>query len=167
MSFADAVKQFNCRDTGVGDFLINRAIEFDKRNVARTYLLLEKEAFERSEFIIAAYFTLANKPLTLGNTLSKSTIKEIDGFSKEAVSVGSIILGQLGKNENIDDNVSGSEIMKMVFEQIPKVTDVIGGRIMFLECQNSAGLIAFYERNGFSYLQKNESSGLLQFVRRL
>jgi len=63
-----------------------------------------------------AYFTLANKPLTFGNELSKRTIKEIDGFSKEAVSVGAVIIGQLGKDEQFGRGIKGAEIIEIILE---------------------------------------------------
>jgi hypothetical protein len=93
--------------------------------------------------------------------------KDIDGFSKDADSVGAVIIGQLGKDEQRGLGISGGDIIKDILEITYEVSKRIGGRIMFLECQDEEKLIAFYKRNGFTYLQTNAKSGLLQLVRHL
>jgi hypothetical protein len=147
--------------------LKSKALEFERRNAARTYLILDNAAVQRGGFVIVAYFTLANKPLVFGEKLSKSAIKAIDGFSKNVTSVGSIIIGQLGKDDVYGRNIKGSEIIDSAMEWIYDAAEIIGGRIVFLECRDETKLVDFYSRNGFTYLQTNPSSGLLQLVRRL
>ena len=142
-------------------------MEFDRRNVSRTYLLLDSEAYESGEMRIAAYFSLAIKPMVFAGTTSKSAIKRIDGFSKDAESVGAVVIGQLGKCSLHGNEISGAEIINNAFVPIQGVFNAVGGRIVFLECQPERKVIAFYEQNGFAALQTNERTGLLQMVRLL
>jgi hypothetical protein len=130
-------------------------------------LILDRTAVERNVFAIAAYFTISNKPLVFGDGLSKRAVKEIDGFSKDAVSTAAIIIGQLGKDDKYGISLNGSEIIDIIIWLAYKATSIIGGRVIFLECLNEQKLINFYNNNGFSYLQNNTSSGLMQFVRHL
>jgi hypothetical protein len=156
---------FICKDKGVEDFLHTKAFDFDKRNVSRTYLLVDRESLTNPIPVIAAYFTLAIKPLSIQHGVSKNMIKEIDGFSKNATSVGAVLIGQLGKNLLFDRQIAGSNILDEALRTIRKVCDIAGSRIVFLECEPLNKLIAFYENNNFVRLQKNETNGLLQMIR--
>ena len=165
--FATAAASFICRDKGVEDFLKSKALEFDRRNVARTYLIYDAAEYEADNFVILAYFTLAPKPIVFSKTTSKRLIKDIDGFSKNAVSVGAIIIGQLGKDERVGAKITGVEIINSIMSLAFQVNELIGGRVVFLECQDSDRLIDFYKRNGFFYIQNNAKTGLIQMVRHL
>ena len=165
--FATSAAKFACRDRGVEDFLKTKAIEFDRRNVARTYLVYDVEEYKADYFVVLAYFTLAPKPIVFGESMSKRLIKDIDGFSKNAVSVGAIIIGQLGKDSRFASKITGTDIISSIMKLAIQVSEIIGGRVVFLECQNSDSLIEFYTRNGFHIMQNNEKAGLIQMVRHL
>jgi hypothetical protein len=155
---------FKCRDKGVEDFLKERALDFEKRNLARTHLLLDFKSLSRNEVKILAYFTLSIKALHFLPNLSKRKIKEIDGFSKEALSVGSILIGQLGKNIDFSPVINGSEILINALHSIYDVFHTAACRVAYLECQPISGIINFYNTHGFESLQSNPN-GLLQMVR--
>ena len=146
-------------------FLKQNALEFDRRNVSRTYLLLDSEAYELGEMRIDAYFSLAIKPLMFDSALSKSIIKKIDGFSKIAESVGAILIGQLGKCQKRNNAISGNVLLEHAFTQIHIAFEVVGCRVVFLECCPDNKLVSFYEQNGFSWLQRSENTGFVQMVR--
>ncbi|GHU56535.1 hypothetical protein AGMMS49975_20030 [Clostridia bacterium] len=55
VSFITAMNNFSCKDMNVEDFLKNKALDFDARNVARTYLLIDEEQYLRRVIIILAY----------------------------------------------------------------------------------------------------------------
>ena len=165
--FKTSAAKFVCRDRGVEEFLKTKTFEFDKRNVARTYLVYDVEEYMADNFVVLAYFTLAPKPIVFGETISKRLIKEIDGFSKTAVSVGAIIIGQLGKDSRFTSKITGTDIIASIMKLANQVSEIIGGRVVFLECQNSDRLIEFYLRNGFHIMQNNERAGLIQMVRHL
>ena len=149
-----AVYSFSCRDKDVEDFLKNKAFEFDKRNKSRTYLVVDEEQFNEDEPIIYGFFTLTFKSLELGENLSKSVIKRIDGFSKDVQSTEAVLLGQLGKNRKYQNNIDGQIILHYALGIVGKVHKLVGGRIVFLECDENPKLVDFYQRNGFEPLQK-------------
>jgi hypothetical protein len=159
------MQNFICKDENVTDFLKSKAFDFDKRNVARTYLLVDQESVSSPAPLITAYFTLAIKALHFYDGASKTMIKDIDGFSKDAASVGSILIAQLGKDEASGTHLSGADILASALRIIYTIFDAAAGRIVFLECQPIEKLVAFYRKNQFKPLQTNARNGLLQMIR--
>ena len=157
--------QFSCQDKGVESFLQNKALEFDRRNVSRTYLLVDEDSFVEGNLKIAAYYTIAIKTLILGTTVSKRMVKEIDGFSKEVDSVSAVLIGQLGKDLSCGNSIRGTDILSEAVDMAYQIYSVAGCRIAFLECEPVDKLLAFYQSNGFSNLQTNPNSKLTQLVR--
>jgi len=159
-----AIQNFSCRDKDVEDFLKTKAITFDIRHKSRTYLIIDSERYDE-EARILGFYTLTMKTLELGSTLSKSTVKRIDGFSKDVLATEAILIGQLGKNQNHQDDIDGQAIIKDVLDTVNKVHKIVGGRIVFLECDENPKLVDFYSRYGFVPLQK--CGDYLQMIRYL
>jgi predicted GNAT family N-acyltransferase len=155
---------FKCRDKGVEDFLKERALDFENRNLARTHLLLDYKSLSKNNIKILAYFTLSIKALHFLPNVSKRKIKEIDGFSKEAQSVGAILIGQLGKNNDFAHMISGNEIITNTLHSIYDVFYTAACKVVYLECQPISGITRFYNAHGFESLQSNPN-GLSQMVR--
>ncbi|MCL1867260.1 MAG: hypothetical protein FWF82_07620 [Oscillospiraceae bacterium] len=143
----------------------NKAFDFDKRHKSRTYLIVDDECVLKGEVTIFGYFTLTIKTLELDETLSKSTIKKIDGFSKDVLATEAILLGQLGKNQEYQNELEGQLILHYALDTVYDIHNLAGGRIVFLECNENPKLIDFYSRNGFEHLQK--SGDYLQMIRYL
>jgi hypothetical protein len=163
LTIASAIKKFTCQDKNVESFLKDKVFDFEQRNFSRTYFLANS-SFDIDEPIILAYFTLTVKALPFLPNLSKRKIKEIDGFSKDASSAGSILIGQLGKDENLAQNIEGTEIMRLILGLIYQIYDIAACRVAFLECQPIDKLVDFYKSFGFEPLQSSKN-GLLQMVR--
>ena len=89
------------------------------------------------------------------------------------------LIGQIGKNFNngYDKLISGDILLKFACNKIKETQNIIGGRYVFLECEDKEKLKEFYESNGFECfgkrsLEKDErdkSSGeyLLQMLKDL
>jgi hypothetical protein len=105
------------------------------------------------------------KTLELDNTLSKTVIKRIDGFSKDIMATEAMLIGQLGKNQNCQDIIDGQTILEFALDVTYMVHELAGGRIVFLECEEKPKLIDFYTHNGFIPLQKSDK--YLQMIRYL
>jgi predicted GNAT family N-acyltransferase len=101
----------------------------------------------------------------LGETLSKTTIKNIDGFSNTVQAAEAILIGQLGKNANYRSDIAGQTILARALDTVYEIHELVGGRIVYLECEDHPKLIDFYTRNGFRYLQK--SGKYIQMIRYL
>ncbi|GHU54819.1 hypothetical protein AGMMS49975_15730 [Clostridia bacterium] len=165
MNYAEAMSRFSCRDKSVEYFLRNKAFDFDVRNVARTYLILDPDEYVLDDVVILAYFSISVKHVIFDETLSKTKINEIDGFSKNAPSANTILIGQLGKDTEHSNEISGSLILDLAIAQVYSALDTVGCRIALLECMPIDKLLDFYKSNGFVFLQQSRDNELLQLIR--
>ena len=91
---------FSCpRNPDVERFLKKSSIEFTKKNQSVTYLV-----FDISSMVLAGYFTLALKPLTVrGETVSNTVKKKLLRVSEwdeksDTYTMSAYLIAQLGKN---------------------------------------------------------------------
>lgn len=61
------------------------------------------------------------------------------------------LIGQLGKNyaNGYDKLITGDELLKLALDKVREMQYIIGGKIVYLECEQKDKLIEFYESNGF------------------
>ena len=179
----EILKDYKCElNCDVEYFLKEKAIEFSKQDLSRTFLIMSEY---KGEYVIVGYFAIANKSTTikkfiLSNTKRKRLLKyaeynnEIKGYN-----VALPLIGQLGKNYNngYDKLITGDILLKLACNKIKETQNIIGGRYVFLECEDNKKLKEFYESNGFECFgkrnlekdEKNKESGdyLLQMLRDL
>ena len=150
----EAISDFTCpRNPDVEIFLKNSAIEFTKKNQSVTYLVLSNE--ENTELL--GYFTIAIKPLTInGDAVSNTVKRKLQRVSKLDEATGTytsaaFLIAQLGKNYTDGNNtlISGDDLLGLAMEKIKQVQHEVGGRFVYLECEDKQPLKEFYERNNF------------------
>jgi hypothetical protein len=142
-------------------FLNYKAIEFSKQSVARTHLVF---CSYKSERVLAAYFTLAMKFIQINtNALSNNYRHKIQKFGSydpiiQKYIVSSPLIAQLGKNFKYKDQklITGNEILKMACDKISEMQYIGGGKIAYLECEDTPKLKKFYEDNGFIEFGKRQ-----------
>ncbi|MDR0221313.1 MAG: hypothetical protein LBI54_07920, partial [Lachnospiraceae bacterium] len=105
-------------------FLKHKAIDFEKRDKSRTYLVFGDDK------TLLGYYTLSLKALPFGNLVSKNAIKEIDGFSRTAKAAGVILIGQLGKDKELAKHISGTDLLGLCFETVYEAYEIIGSRFV-------------------------------------
>ena len=163
-------------------FLKEKAIEFSKQDISRTFLVLSTY---KGENVIVGYFAIASKATVvkkcvLSNTKKKRFLKygeyndEIKGYI-----VPLPLIGQLGKNYNngYDKLITGDILLKMACSKVKETQNILGGKYVFLECEDNRALRDFYEANGFEcfrnrVLEKSERNSnqpeyLLQMLKDL
>jgi hypothetical protein len=161
-STLNAISRFSCRDKDVESFLKNKALEFERRDKARTYLI-----YDDNRSTLLGYYTLSLKALPFAECISKNTVKSIDGFSKDIRAVGIILIGQFGKDTELAKDIDGGHLLDICIETVYTAQKIVGGRFVLLECQEIDKIVSFYEKNGFKPLQYDENDKYLQMVRRL
>ncbi|MDR0936532.1 MAG: hypothetical protein LBM98_07635 [Oscillospiraceae bacterium] len=159
-----AIANFSCKDKDVERFLKTKALESDKRNKSRTYIVIEDEQVENGKLEILAYFTLMFKVLYLGDSVSKSVRKAIDGFNKDVPAVAVLLIGQFGKDENAARDISGEVFLKFCLSVVREIRELAGGRVVLLECLPIPQVVDFYERSGFTYLQTDPRDKYRQLI---
>lgn len=128
--------------------------------MARTSLIIDEDNGND----IIGYFTLLNKQFNLEGNVSKSVRQRIV-FSKQATSMSTILIAQLGRTDQYRGRVSGSEILGLALENCKKIHRIIGMRIVCVEYEPVDELISFYGRNLFEFLQESISGNHLSFLR--
>lgn len=176
----DIIKDFECElNPDVEYFIKEKAIEFSKQDIAETFIVL---ASYKNEMVIVGYFAITNKGISIKKTiLSKSKRKKLLKYSKYDAESNSYhialpLIGQLGKNYNNGYNnlISGDVLLKLACDKVKEAQDILGGRFVFLECEDKEKLKEFYENNGFvcfgkrnlerEEMERNSGKYLLQML---
>ncbi len=138
----------------VDSFLKHKAVEFSKQGIAATFLVF---ASYKKDYVLVGYFTLATKIIAVYRTgLSKAMQKRIRKFAQydsgfKRYHLAASLIGQLGKNyqNNYNNLITGDELLKLACEKVKEIQVNIGGRFVYLECEDKGKLIDFYSDNGF------------------
>lgn len=161
---------FSSENKDVEDFIRNKAIVFSKMGLAVTYLVY---AVENNKKELVGYFTLSNKSLEINrralSSKMKSKISKFSSFntSDNTYIISAILIGQFSKNYSGGANklIRGKDLMVIALDQVKLVQSMIGGKFVYLECENNNKLIKFYEKSGFSkfgerYLQRKDRENI-------
>lgn len=147
---------FSCpKNQDVENFLTKRsAIDFAKQGISQTFLVY---ASYQKKNVLCGYFTLASKYIIVPKSaVSKTTAKRLRKFSIANVPDGSILIAapliaQLGKNfqNGYDSLITGDELLKMALDKVRLAQMIVGGKVVYVECEDIPELINFYSTNGF------------------
>lgn len=166
-ALTEALRRFQCcKDHDVQDFLNSKAIEFEKRGWATTYLVLSQEHFERGELVVEGYFSLTHKAVIFDTGVSLSSRKKLTG-QKQAQTESFVLIGQLGKRmEYAEDGsllcscLSAANLLRDAMLIIQKSSDYIISRNVIVECKPIDKVKKIYEDYGFTELQYDKDSSL-------
>lgn len=147
---------FSCPpNPDVEKFLTKRsAIDFAKQSIAQTFLVY---ASYRGKNVLCGYFTIANKYIVVGShSASKTTARRLRKFAMPNISDDNLVImapliAQLGKNYMNDYRklITGDELLKMAIDKVSAAQRIIGGKVVYVECEDIDILKKFYEDNGF------------------
>lgn len=151
------ISDFSCPlNNDVQTFLTEKAVEFSKQGISATYLVF---ASYRKNPVLAGYFTLALKVFHIGlkqarisNTLKKR-IRRFSIYNEDIKRdiVAAPLIAQIGKNytNGYNDLISGDELLQLACDTVADAQRLLGGRFVYLECEDTSRLLEFYESNGF------------------
>lgn len=161
------LSSFSCPlNKDVENFLKYKAIEFSKRSFSKTHLVFwATDDGQEKEFV--GYFTIASK--FIGIDRKAVTAKEARKLREHGVFdeksnkyiVSAPLIGQLGKNfsNGNDSLISGSELLQLAIDKVRLIQKEIGGRFVYLECEDNIKLTHFYEQNNFKVFGKRKLDG--------
>lgn len=138
----------------VEEFLHYKAIEFSKQSLSRTFLVF---ASLKKRPVLVGYYTLANKFIHIDKkSLSKTLRKRISKFTQfdssiNKFSLSALLIAQLGKNyaNGYNNLITGDELLKLACDRVREIQYIIGGKVVYLECEDIDKLKNFYIDNGF------------------
>ncbi|MCC8045087.1 MAG: GNAT family acetyltransferase [Clostridiales bacterium] len=146
------LSDFSCPlNKGVEKFVQKEAIDFARRKLSVTYLVLKKDKDNRS--VLAGIFSLTHKAVIVGSdSMSKTTKRKLNrfaSFNSESgkYNVSAFLIAQFGKNYGIDQSLSirGSELMKLTMDVLEDAQYRIGGGIIYLDCEDVDKVLNFYQ----------------------
>lgn len=152
---AKLLSKFLCPlNEDVEDFLHRKAIEFAKQGFSQTHIVF---ASYKGNPEIAGYFTLVNKYITVSRDKISNTLrKRIAKFATfdpaiRTYCLSAPLIAQLEKNytDSMNKLISGDELIKLACDKVARVQFDLGGKFVYLECEDKLKLIDFYSSNGF------------------
>lgn len=156
------LSSFSCPlNKDIENFIKYKAIEFSKRTTAKTHLVFWQTDDEKyMEFV--GYYTITYKVITVDRSaLSNTEAKKLKNQgvydeSKQEYSVSAPLIAQLGKNytNGNDTLIDGADLLHLAVNKIRKIQKEIGGRFMYLECEDKENLLEFYTKNNFKIFGK-------------
>ena len=158
----DILSSFSCPlNADVEKFLREKAIEFSKRGFSKTHLVYWTTQDEKEKELVG-YYTIASKFITIQrnavNSKEARKLREHGLFDEKsgAFTVAAPLIAQLGKNYSDGNNslISGKDLLQMAIEKVKKVQNKVGGRFVYLECEEKDKLRKFYESNRFKFFGK-------------
>lgn len=141
------LSEFSCqKNPEIENFVKNNAVEFAKKKMSITYLVVDATESVR------AIFTLTHKAIELTNeNLSNTMRKRIQRHSRldestDSFNVSAFLIAQFGKSDtySTEENISGYALMDFTFEVLAAVQHDIGGGLVYLECEDREKLLNFY-----------------------
>lgn len=158
--FKETLSNFCCsKNLDEEEFLKNKAIDYEIQNKARTYLLIDDNDF------IAGYFSLAFKSIDL-QEVSKTKKMDLTAGESYTTTYSAYLIGHIAKDDRIKQSM-GDFILDAAQSMLFRAQQLVGGRLVYLDCKDEVNLKKLYERNGFKYFNTSQQSGLLQYYKKL
>ncbi|MBM6752291.1 N-acetyltransferase [Mediterraneibacter glycyrrhizinilyticus] len=158
------LSSFSCPlNLDVENFLKSKAIEFSKRGFSKTHLVYWMTD-DGNEKELVGYYTIASKFITIQRSVinyrEARKLREHGIFDSKLneYTVAAPLIAQLGKNFHNGNNtlISGKDLLQMAIDKIKMVQNEVGGRFVYLECEEEQKLIDFYESNNFKLFGKRK-----------
>lgn len=138
----------------VQEFLRIKAFEFSKQGITQTHLVF---ASYQNDPVLIGYYSLTNKVITVKkSSVSATSAKKIAKFGTfndqtHSYIVPAPLIAQIGKNfaNGYNRLISGDVLLALACQKVKQVQLDIGGKIVYLECEDKPKLLDFYSRNGF------------------
>ncbi|MGL4913566.1 MAG: hypothetical protein ACRC3Y_14175 [Romboutsia sp.] len=166
----EIISSFKCeQDSDIEYFLKEKSIEYEKKSKGKTYFMVDELNLQNGILEIVAYFTLAIQVLKVPDEYSNRKRTKLDGISakrnnKPISEFPVYLIGQLAKNDNYKNKISGSEVIENALAMILKAQHAVGGRIVLVECFDNEKLIKFYIENGFEIINKDSMVQLIRVI---
>lgn len=117
-------------------------------------MCLDENSLKNGEFVILAYFTLAQRSVDISALGTKRRRKVLGNYpGRDSIkSVPAFLIGQIGRDDHCTkEELSGQQILNECYHAISVAAMILGGNLLVLECREHM-FEKFYEGQGFKKL---------------
>lgn len=143
---------FSCPlNEGVEKFVRKDAMDFSKRKLSVTYLVLRKSKGGTPDLV--GIFALTHKAVMVGaDAMSNTTKRKLNRYAalnqeSGKYNVSAFLIAQFGKNYSADRSLTirGDELMNLAMEVLEDAQYRIGGGVIYLDCEDIDKVLSFYQ----------------------
>lgn len=157
--YEELIKNFSCREKEINDFMVQRANDFEKKDKARNYFLLN---MNQGKLSIVAYFAVSLYSIDIGSVDKTAKNKFLEGISHSGRSVPAYYIGQLARNSRYTTHdYSGTDILDDCFQVFRGAIDFVGINLVVVECRPVL-YEHFYKKHNFISLTDTSSESYLK-----
>ena len=158
------LSSFSSPNKDVDSFLKEKAVEFDIQSISKTHFVV---ASCKDRPVIAGYFTLSYKEFTIPTkTIPRKLRDRLKKFATfdslgKSYKISAPLIAQLSKNFEYTrcNLITGDELLKIACDKVAEAHRLLGGKIVYVECEDKAKLREFYESNGFVIFSRRQLDG--------
>ena len=163
-------KKFSCcLEKDLEDFLSAKAIRYEKIGYGRTFIIFDEKALDEGNIKVMAFFTISQTSIDLSEVSKKKRRKILGDYpGRDGLkSCPAYLIGQIGRSDEYShDDLPGNVILSECYEAVRKAHQILGGRLITLECREGMYDI-FYANNGFLKIDdKTNSDNLLTLYKK-
>ncbi len=157
----EILSNFSCPNRDVEDYIKYKAIPMAPQQIAPTHLVF---TVYKDEKVLVGYFAIATKTLSVKkSSISASIARRLKKFAEynednRSYNLSAQLIAQLGKNftNKYNELITGDELLKLAFDKIQEAQKMVGGKVVYLECEDKPELVDFYKSNGFTPFGKRD-----------
>ncbi len=98
--------------------------------------------------------------------ITKNLHKNLTGYTDKSIqSLPSILIAQFGKSDLFKNKIDSKMLMDYCTSYILETINLIGGRVIILECNDNPKLISIYEKYGFKKIGEKNERNLITMYR--
>ena len=97
--------------------------------------------------------------------MSNNLCRKLGNLSDREQNLIAYLIGQLGRNTSYSkDDLNGKEMLQACYGLIESARDIVGGRLILVECKPIEKVCKLYEDEGFVDITE-DNDGLKQYIR--
>ncbi|MBF0714477.1 hypothetical protein HZY83_07290 [Gemella sp. GH3] len=166
----EVFRKFSCRrEKDLENFLHCKALDYELSDFGKTFLFFDKDKFLSEDYDVLAFFTIGYTSIDISSISKKKKRKMLGNYPgrDRLNNIPAFLIGQLGKNDNHINYMSGEVILNEAYSTIKKANVIIGGKLLVLECRGKM-FEKFYKKFEFTKLyEESDKDGLLTLYKKL
>lgn len=147
---------FSCGNEDMDDFFHNQAVLYSEQRLGKSYCFMYTEVVSK----IVAFFTISSSSIRVENFPSnvRNRFQRAIPNCKRTLSYPAVLIGRIGVSVDFQGKGFrlGHQVLDYLKAWLASEDNKVGCRYLVVDAYNVNSVLSFYERNGFSYMFRNE-----------